>query len=80
MVGGVAFTQKVTATFAPTAVNANISKVSASPIQVPADGSSTSTVTVTLLDYFDNLLPGQSVTLTPSGGSSVVTPCRAAPV
>ena len=74
VVGGVTFTQTATATFVPTTVNADTSKVSASPIQVPADGNSSSTVTVTLLDYFKNPIAGHTVTLAASGGSSVVTP------
>ena len=75
-VGGVAFTQTVTATFLPGLVNANTSRVSASPIQVPADGTTPSTVTVTLLDYFSNPLAGHPVTLSASGGSSVITPVQ----
>lgn len=71
---GVHFTQTATATFVATAVNANTSTVAASPIQVAADGTTPSTVTVTLLDYFGNPITGQTVSLSPSGGSSVVTP------
>jgi len=40
---------------------------------VPADGSSSATITVLLYDGAGNPVPGKSVTLTPSGGSSVIT-------
>ena len=53
--------------------DAGESTVTASPTSVVADGTATSTVTVTLLDASDRPVVGASVTLTPSGGSSVVS-------
>jgi len=45
----------------------------ASPQSVAADGTTSATVTVLLYDAEGNPVPAQSVTLAPSGGSSVVT-------
>jgi hypothetical protein len=73
---GVVFSQTATATFTPGDVNANTSTAAASPIQVPADGHTASTVTVTLTDYTHNPIAGHTVTLSPSGGSSVITPMQ----
>ena len=44
------------------------STVAANPANVPADGSTASTVTVTLTDYFGNPVQGKAIALTPSGG------------
>lgn len=53
------------------------STVVASPTQVAADGTSTSTVTVTLRDDQKRTIAGRTVTLSASGGSSVITPANA---
>ncbi len=74
VVGGVAFAQTATAVFLAGAANANTSTVAASPVQVAADGTTPSTVTVTLTDYFGNVVAGDSMNLAPSGGTSVITP------
>jgi len=61
---------------APTVTPAN-STVVANPAQVAADGITASTITVTLRDQGSGIghaVPGKAVSLTPSGGSSVVTP------
>ena len=51
------------------------STTSATPTSVPADGTSQSTVAVTERDAFTDLVPGDTVTLTPSPGShATVTP------
>jgi len=70
-----------TVTITPTAavqftlgpVNAGASKAVASPTSVPADGTSTSTITVTLNDATNNPVSGKSVTLTAGSGSSTIT-------
>ncbi len=49
------------------------STVVASPTVVPADNSSTSTITVTLKDPAGNLLSGKTVTLAAGSGSSTIT-------
>lgn len=48
------------------AVSASVSTVSASPTSVPADGTTTSTVTVTLKDASSNPVSGKTVTLSSS--------------
>jgi hypothetical protein len=76
VVGGVTFSQTATVRFTAGVVNANTSTVTASPIQVPADGTTASTVTVTLTDYTHNAVAGHAVTLAASGGSSVISPVQ----
>ena len=56
----------VTVTFTAGAVSAGTSTVVAAPATVPADGTATSTVTVTLLDSNSNPLAGKTVTLASS--------------
>jgi cysteine-rich repeat protein len=46
------------------------STVTASPASIPADGSTTSTITVTLKDQFSNLVSGNTVTLSSSRGAT----------
>ncbi|HEX6788597.1 MAG TPA: invasin domain 3-containing protein [Gaiellaceae bacterium] len=46
------------------------STIGTAPASVPADGSTTSTVTVTLTDSLDNPIPGKTVTLSQPGGAS----------
>jgi hypothetical protein len=55
-------------TFAPGPVDADASKVSATPTSVPADGMTTSTITVTLKDSNSNPVSGKAVTLAKTGG------------
>ncbi len=50
-------------------VSSTVSTVSTSPASVTADGTSTSTVTVTLVDAFGNPVSGKNVVLTPSGST-----------
>lgn len=52
------------------AVNAGTSTVGASPTSVPADGTTTSTITVTLKDAFGNPVSGKTVTLSSSRGGT----------
>ena len=49
------------------------STIVAAPNQVPADGSSSATVTIVLSDADGNALSGKTVALDPQGGSSSVT-------
>jgi hypothetical protein len=53
--------------------SATNSTVSASPTSVVADGSTTSTITVTLKDSNNNLVSGKTVTLAKNGGSSTIS-------
>jgi MBG domain (YGX type)/YDG domain/Bacterial Ig-like domain (group 3)/Invasin, domain 3/Kelch motif len=56
------------------AATAGNSTVSASPTSVVADGSSTSTITVTLKDAYNNLANGRTVTLGQGSGHSTISP------
>jgi hypothetical protein len=55
-----------TVTFTAGAVNAGTSTVAAAPTSVQADGSTTSTITVTLKDAYNNPVAGKTVTLVSS--------------
>ena len=63
----------VIVTFTAGAPDGNASKLSATPANVPADGTTASTITVTLLDHGGSPVAGKVITLTPSGGNSKVT-------
>ncbi|MEI7901170.1 MAG: invasin domain 3-containing protein [bacterium] len=63
---GVTVTQTATVTFTVGAVNAGTSTVAAAPTSVQADGSTTSTITVTLKDAYNNPVAGKTVTLVSS--------------
>jgi hypothetical protein len=73
--GGTALTAVTSGniTFSAGAVMAAQSTVAASPTSVTADGSTTSTVTVTLKDTNSNPVSGKTVTLAKSGGSSTLS-------
>ncbi len=60
-------------TFTAGAVNAGKSTVTSSPASVVADGSTTSTITVTLLDVNSNPVSGKTVSLTAGSGSSTIS-------
>jgi hypothetical protein len=75
-VNGQAVTQTAAATFLAGVPNGDTSTVAASPDQVAADGSTASTITVTLTDYFKNPVAGKAISLTPAKGTSVVTPVQ----
>ena len=51
--------------------------VTASPTNPPADGTTPSTITVTLTDFFSNPIPGSSISLKALNGNSVITPTSA---
>ena len=70
----VTVSQAATVTFTAGAVSATVSAVSASPTSVVADGTTTSTITVTLLDANSNPVSGKSVTLAQGTGHSTISP------
>src|SRR5206468_2349545 len=69
----ITITQTATVTFTAGAVNAAHSIVSATPTAVVADGTTTSTITVTLKDVNDNPVSGKTVTLAEGTGSSTIS-------
>ena len=75
-VGNVTFTSHPTATFTAGSADAKHSTVSASPVDVAANGTSASSVSITLTDYFGNPVAGKEITLAPSAGSSVYVPIQ----
>ncbi len=66
------------ATFTPGVPQVSQSSVQASPSAVPADGTTASTITVTMEDHNANAVPGVTVTLTALSGSSVISPTTGA--
>src|SRR5207302_1178008 len=54
-------------------VSASASTLAASPASLTADGSATSTLTVTLKDAYGHPVPGKAVSLTQGSGSSTIT-------
>ena len=56
------------------ALSSSTSTLVASPAIVPADGNTTTQLTVTAKDAYGNLISGQSVTLSASGGNNTFTP------
>ena len=60
-----------------TPISAANSTVVANPTSVPADGASTSTITVTVLDASSQPVNGKTVTLGQGGGSSTISPASA---
>jgi hypothetical protein len=62
----------------PGTVSANLSTVSASPSSVPSNGQAASSVTVTLVDAYGNVVSGKPVTLSqPTKNHSVIAPATA---
>ena len=72
-IGATGVLQTATVVFTDGVPTAAQSTVSASPASVVADGSTTSTVTVTLRDSNSNTVAGKTVTLVKAGGSSTIT-------
>ncbi len=70
---GVHIDQTALVTFIAGPVSAVTSTTTASPSTVVADGIDSSNVTVTLLDAEGNPVPGEPVSLSQGGGSSVIT-------
>jgi len=75
--GGTTTASTASVTFQPGAVSAAQSTVSVSKNSVFADGSDSSTVTVTLNDINGNTVSGKSVTLSQGSGSSTINPSTA---
>ena len=55
-------------------VDANVSTITSAPTQVPSDGSTASTITVTLNDFFGNRVAGKTIALSAQNGGSAITP------
>jgi hypothetical protein len=70
----VTVTQTQNVTFLAGVPQVSQSSVQANPTSVPADGTSASTVTVTLADHNQNPVPGITVVLTALNGSGVIAP------
>ena len=65
--------QTASVTFTAGAVSASVSTVVPSPASVAADGITTSTITVTLLDSHSNPVSGKTVTLAKTSGAGTPT-------
>ncbi|MGO8862365.1 MAG: beta strand repeat-containing protein [Acidimicrobiales bacterium] len=70
----VTVTQTVAVIFTAGVPQVSQSSVQASPSAVPADGTTASTITVTVEDHNGNAVPGVTITLAALSGSSVITP------
>jgi hypothetical protein len=70
--GNLVLSQTVSITFTPGTADPSSTgtTVTANPTNPPADGSTASTITVTLTDYFSNPIAGSTVTLKALNGSS----------
>ena len=66
-------TEKAQVAFQPGPVDAGKSTVSANPSPVVADGTATSTITVTLKDANSNVVPGKTVSVAGSPTTSTIT-------
>ncbi len=66
--------QTVGVTFVATAPQASNSSVSAKPLVVANDGTTSSTITVTLQDHNSNPVPGKAISLAAVAGSSKINP------
>ncbi len=73
----VTLTETVNVTYDATAPQSDNSTVAAVPPSVAADGTTASTVTVTLEDHNDNPVPGKAISLAASGGSSHIAAVQA---
>ena len=70
---GVAIADTAVVTFTPGVVSKNLSSVNQSLSSVPADGATTSTITVTLEDANGNAVPGKAVSLSQGSGLSTIS-------
>ncbi len=73
----ITITQTASVNFTVGTVSAGVSTVSASPTSLIADGSATSSITVTLFDSLSHPVSGKTVTLTQGTGSSTISPASA---
>src|SRR5439155_191233 len=69
--------QSFDVTLSPGTVSAGVSTASSSPGSVVADGSATSTITVTVKDANGNVVPGKTISLGQGGGNSTISPASA---
>ena len=69
-------TVSVTYTPGPADAAATGTTVTANPAKLVADGSTASTITVTLTDFYSNPLEGKTIALKALNGSSVITPAN----
>jgi len=77
----VVINERPTVTFTPSASEASNSTVTTSAANVPADNTTSATITVTLKDKLDSPIVGDTVLLTASGGShATITPKASAPL
>ncbi len=77
----VVLNQQPTVTFTPSASEASNSTVVTSASHVPADATTSATITVTLKDKLNNPVAGDTVLLTASAGSlATITPLTSAPL
>ena len=74
--GNLVLSQTVSITYTPGPADpASIgTTVTASPANPPADGSTPSTVTVTLTDFFSNPIAGKTIALKALSGGSTISP------
>ena len=70
----VTVSQVALVTFTAAAPQVSQSTVQANPTSVPANGSTASTITVTVKDHNANPVPGITIALTALNGSSVIAP------
>lgn len=74
-IGATTITQTADVTFVAAAFNMNNSTVTANPESQTTDGGATATITIALVDAFNNPVAGQAVTLTATGtGNTIVNP------
>ena len=73
----ITITQTAQVSFTAGTPTSGNSTVSASPTSITADGTTTSTVTVTLFDAFSHPVSGKTVTLAQGTGSSTISPASA---
>ena len=73
-VAGVTLTQKPSVTFIHGAPSATTTTLVASPTSVLADGTSTATVVLTVMNTFGNAVPGQAASLLGTGLGNKFTP------
>jgi IPT/TIG domain-containing protein/Big-like domain-containing protein len=69
----VALTTVPQVTFTSGGPSSSVSTIAAAPATVPADGTTTSTLNVTILDPSGNPLTGKTISLSQGGGSSTIS-------
>ena len=70
---GLTIADTAVVTFTAGSVSKSVSTVNQSPSSVPADGATTSTITVTLEDANGNAVPNKTVTLSQGAGLSTIS-------